>query len=354
MNSKTGNPMQTIENLRGEIEFRAKLARQHVTGETLLPDYYDREEHNRILIERMQTTFQKMNELKDMGVIFSPFLELGAERGQRSLVLKNDFGAEGVAIDISFHQLATTEHFTRLFHREKLPLRICCDANRLPFKSNSFPFIFCYQFLHHFPSPKPVMDEIYRVLSSGYFYFDEEPFKRLLKLSLYKQGSKIYSERFLTKNKYVNLVESFISEAHCDEVEYGIIENNNIPLSEWITALSVFDGYDVNLFSIYNLTSKLDRRIHLHNVLNILLGGRIAGLCSKKTGLEKNSSTDITNLLACPDCKIPLNNRNFDRPSLVKLSSGYKCTQCGFIYPSRDGIIFLLPKAELQQLYPDI
>jgi SAM-dependent methyltransferase len=249
--------------------------------------------------------------------------------------------------------LATTEHFTRLFHREKLPLRVCCDANYLPFKSNSFPFIFCYQFLHHFPSPKPVMDEIYRVLSSGHFYFDEEPFKRVLKLNLYKQRNKIYSEGSLTKNKYMNLVESFISEAHCDEIEYGIIENNNISLSEWITALSIFDGYDVNLFSIYNITSKLEHRIRLHNVLNILLGGRIAGLCSKRPGVEGNSPIDIIDLLACPDCKIPSSNGSFDRPSLAEIPAGYKCTQCRFTYPCRDGILFLLPKAELQQLYPD-
>jgi len=354
MSGKTSNPTQTIENLRGEIEFRGKLARQHVTGEVLFPDYYDMEEHNQILFERVQATFQKMSELKDLGVHFSPFLELGAERGQRSLVLTNDFSAEGVAIDISFHQLATTEHFTKLFHREKLPLRICCDANHLPFKNNSFPFIYCYQFLHHFPSPKPVMDEIFRVLSNGYFYFDEEPFKRVLKLNLYKQSTKIYSKRAFRKNKYVNLIEGFISEAYCDEVEHGIIENNDISLTEWSTALSIFDDYDVNLFSIYNITSKLGNRIHLGNVLNILLGGRIAGLCRKKTGVERNSQINLLNLLACPDCQIPSSNGSFDRPSLVELSGSYKCTQCGFTYPCKEGIIFLLPKDELQQLYPDV
>ena len=196
------------------------------------------------------------------------------------------------------------------------------------------------------------MKEIYRVLSNGYFYFDEEPFKRVLKLNLYKQRSKIYSEQKLTKNKYVNLIESFISEAPCDEVEYGILENNDISLSEWIAALSIFEGYDVNLFSIYNINSKLDHRIRLGNVLNILLGGRIAGLCSKKNGAGRNSPTNIIDLLACPDCKIPLNNGSFNRPALVELPNGYKCVQCGFIYPCRDGIIFLLPRAELNQLYP--
>jgi uncharacterized protein YbaR (Trm112 family) len=176
----------------------------------------------------------------------------------------------------------------------------------------------------------------------------------VLKLNLYKQGSKIYSEKSLRKNKYVNLFESFISEAPCDEVEYGIIENNNISLTEWVTALSVFDGYDVDLYSIYNITSKLSKRIQWRNVPNMLLGGRIAGLCSKNTRLERNPRMDIINLLACPDCKIPSSFGSFDRPPLVKISSGYHCSLCGFTYPCRDEIIILLPRAELQELYPGI
>lgn len=345
---------QTMENLKGEIEFRAKLAHQHVTGEILIPDYYDLDAHNQILLGRMQTTAVKMKELIGLGVNLSPFLELGAERGQRSLVLTNDFGAEGVSIDISFHQLATIQHFSRFFQKEKQPLKICCDANHLPFRSNSFPFLFCYQFLHHFPSVRPVLKEIHRVLSTGYFYFDEEPFKRLLKLNLYRQEDKIYSEKFLSKNKYVNLAESFISEPQCDEVEYGIIENNNISLAEWQAALSIFDEYDVTLSSIYNIESKLGPRLRAGNVLNLLLGGRIAGLCSKKTGEQSHPQKDIKERLACPDCRVPLQDNNLDHPPLLAVTDGYQCIQCGFIYPSRDGILFVLPKFELQQLYPEV
>jgi SAM-dependent methyltransferase len=353
MNNKTRYTKQSIENLKGEIEFRAKLSIQHVSGEVLLPDYYEKEEHDRILLNRVDATHKKVKELADIGINFSPFLELGAERGQRSLVLMNDFGANGVAIDISYHQLRAMEHFSNLFKREKLPIRICCDANHLPFKSNSFPFIFCYEFLHHFPSLGPIMNEIYRVLSDGYLYFDEEPFKRVLKLVLYRQNSKMYSESTLRKNKYVRLIESFISEAPCDEVEHGIVENNNISLTEWINALSIFDQYDVNLFSIMNLTSKLEDHLRLNNIPNFLLGGVIAGLCRKRVKLGRNSQTVISDILGCPDCMTPSDNGSFDRPALIKFPSGFRCSQCGFNYPCRDGVIFLLPRAELQQLYPD-
>src|SRR5262245_50242746 len=82
-----------------------------------------KDEHDRILMERVKATHHRMKDLARLGINLSPFLELGAERGQRSLVLTNDFGAHGIAVDISYHQLKTMEHFSKLFKREKLPLR---------------------------------------------------------------------------------------------------------------------------------------------------------------------------------------------------------------------------------------
>jgi SAM-dependent methyltransferase len=267
---KLNAPRQTIDNLKGEIAFRAKLAVQHVSGEVLLPDYYQKTEHDRILQDRVEATQRKMKELATVGISMSPFLELGAERGQRSLVLTNDFGATGVAVDISYHQLKSMDYFAKLFNRPRLPLRICCDANYLPFKSNSFPFILCYEFLHHFPSLAPIVTEIHRVAAGGYFYFDEEPFRRALRLALYRQRSKIYAERTLRKHKYLRLIESFISEAPCDEVEHGVIENEKLSLTEWLTALSVFDHRDIDLVSLNGVRSKLGNRLRLENVLNYL------------------------------------------------------------------------------------
>lgn len=342
---------QSILNLKGEIEFRAKLALQHVSGEVLLPDYYKRDEHDRILQERVDATYQRMRELAALGIAFSPFLELGAERGQRSLVLTNDFGADGIAIDISWHQLKTMEYFSKLFNREKLPTRICCDANHLPFRSGAFAFAFCYEFLHHFPSVAPIIKEIHRVVS-GAFYFDEEPFRRLLKVVLYRQKQKIYSDNALRKNKYVRLAESFVSEAPCDEVEHGIVENDNISLTEWINALCIFDHRDVDLLSLNRFGSKLNRRLGISNIPNLLLGGTIAGLCRKQTKPTNNRPVDVNELLGCPDCSTSTKNGSFDRPPLIKISNAFECSQCGFNYPSRDGVIFLLPRTELQQLYP--
>jgi len=354
MRAEPEDPRQTLQNLKGEIDFRAKLARQHVEGEDVLPDYYAKEEHDRILLERVEATSEKMAELARLGVQLSPFLELGAERGQRSLVLTNDFRAAGVAADISYHQLGTLDHFSQVFRREKLPNRICCDANHLPFRSGAFPFIFCYGFLHHFPALRPVIREIFRVLGDGHFYFDEEPYKRVLRVRLYRQRNTIYSQATLKKGKYRRLVESFISEPSSDEVEHGIIENEDIGLSEWISALSVFDERDVNLISIRNVTSKLGDRLRFGNMSNLLLGGTISGLCRKRCALERLARPQVSDLLACPDCTLESTSDIFDRPPLVKSLAGFRCSVCGVTYPERDGIIFLLPRPELEELYPSL
>ncbi|MCX7868904.1 MAG: class I SAM-dependent methyltransferase, partial [Terrimicrobiaceae bacterium] len=143
---------QTLENLRGEIAFRRKLAVQHTTGQMLLPGYYDKASHDDILRERIETTRATFESLRGRGVNFARFVELGAERCHRSLVLCNQFGASGIAMDLSLDQLLTAGHFARLFGLPELPMRVCCDAGNLPLRSGVAPFVFCYQFLHHFPS----------------------------------------------------------------------------------------------------------------------------------------------------------------------------------------------------------
>jgi uncharacterized protein YbaR (Trm112 family) len=231
-------------------------------------------------------------------------------------------------------------------------MRICCDANYLPFKSEAFSFIFCYEFLHHFPSLRPVISEVHRVLGDGYFYFDEEPFKRVLRLRLYRQKSKIYSQRSLSKNKWRALIEGFISEPSSDEVEHGIIENENIGLAEWSSALGVFDDCSTKLASVGNVTSKLGPRLRPRNAANFLLGGRISGLCRKKSRRQQPGRRTVRELLACPGCVRQASSGWSDPPELLNSAEGLTCSSCGVEYPEKEGILFLLPRAELEQLYP--
>lgn len=354
MRRKSRSTRQSLTNLRGEIAFREKLSRQHVTGEVVLPDYYKKKDHDKILLERVEATSNRLGQLVASGIQLSPFLELGAERGQRSLVLTNDFDAQGVAVDISYHQLKTMEHFAKLFDRPKLPVRICCDANHLPLKSTSFPFVFCYQFLHHFPDLLPIVREIHRVVANGYFFFDEEPLKRVLKLKLYTQKSKVYSDIARSKRPYIRLLETFISEAPSDEVEHGIVENHDIALADWIKALRLFDERELELVSTFNVRSRVGERLGPRNTLSFLLGGTISGLCRKGAQPEAKPRTDIKALLACPDCATPATDGTMDQASLREVPNGFECTRCEVSYPVKDGVVFLLPRGMLEQLYPDV
>jgi SAM-dependent methyltransferase/uncharacterized protein YbaR (Trm112 family) len=339
---------QSIDSLKGEVEFRKKLARQHVTGETLLPDYYDKEEHDKILLERMQTTARDIAEIA-RDVTLSPFIELGAERCQRSLVLTNDFKAAGFSVDISFDQLRTAAHFAEKFKKPALPYRVCCDVNHLPFRSDSFPFAFCYEFLHHFPTPKPIVREIHRVIH-GKFLFREEPFKRP-KLILFHQKEKLYSNATLRKSKVRRFFESFVSEERCDEREHGIIENDDIPLREWMDSVAVFKSREIVAHSLGGrINTALGNRLTIRNLPNLLLGGGIGGLCTKNSTPARPAVRNLTEFLLCPDCA----PGTMDQPALVEKSGSLECQLCRSSFPIVDGVTVLLPTRLRRELYPEL
>jgi uncharacterized protein YbaR (Trm112 family)/SAM-dependent methyltransferase len=344
---------QKIENMRGEVVFRQKLAKQHVEGETVLPTYCSKQEVEDILRERLQETTRDMAALKVKGLTLSPFVELGAERCQRSLVMTNDFGAEGFAVDISFHQLKTAEHFAKLFNKPRMPHRICCDANHLPFKKNSIPFAFCYASLHHFPSVKPVIRCIHEILSAGCFFFEGEPIKRP-KIRLYEQKTKIYSSDD-KRGKVARFLESFLSQERCDEVEHGVIENADISMSEWTDALSVFDSHEVTLSSLgKRIQSRLRSRPGIMNLPNALLGGGVRGVCRKESQQTPPEVENILDLLTCPECGLrPPSGRSGAQPSLARERDRLRCEACGRAFPIVDGIMVMFPRDILEQLYPE-
>jgi hypothetical protein len=102
---------QSVKTQKGEIEFRKKLFRQQIDGEHLFDDEYDAKGIEKILAERMKKTYEQMTLLKGRGVALSPYLEIGAERCQRSLVMENDLDASGVAVDISYDMLKSCDYY---------------------------------------------------------------------------------------------------------------------------------------------------------------------------------------------------------------------------------------------------
>lgn len=340
---------QSITNLKGEIAFRKKLFQQQVEGKLIFEDEFDTNGIENILSDRINNTLNQMQLLKDNETVLSPYLEIGAERCQRSLVMENDIGAHGAATDISFDMLKSCDYYKRVFNKANIPLRICCDINKLPFLSNSIPFIFCYETLHHFPDPSPIVKEINRVLShGGIFFFDEEPFRRILHIGLFKSDN-IYSKKSLNTGIFRKIFNSFFCEYKCNEKEHGIIENQDISVRKWKETFNLFNKNNIKLklqrawdCNIFNS----NKFIEYH--FSYLFGRYIYGICRKK-GDHIYNETNIHNLLICPACiNIGLESK------LYQQNNSFFCKECKSTFPIVDGIVFLLEYGKFKVLYPEI
>ena len=341
---------QSLNAQKGEIAFRKKLVQQHVKRERIFRDEFDAESLETILRGRMERTHEHMTLLKRQGIPLSPYIEIGAERCQRTLVMENDLEARGAAIDISYDMLKSCEHYRNTFHKHKTPLKVCCDANALPFMGNTLPFIFCYETLHHFPDPTPIVREIHRVLSpGGYFFFAEEPYKRMLHINLY-QAQKLYSKERQSQSKIKNFFDFFFAELNCNEREYNIIENHDIPVNTWKKALHIFEEKHVTLKSLRGTQAELFHpKRYKRFLLACLLGGEITGIC-RKVGECRNENISIDDVLICPSC---LRNER-EAPLTKKDSSCFVCTKCKKKFPLIGDIIFLFSYEKLQKLYPEV
>jgi SAM-dependent methyltransferase len=340
---------QQLAHQKGEIDFRKKLYMQQVEGQVVFRDEFDATGIERILKDRMHKTLLQMTSLQKRDIVLSPYIEIGAERCQRSLVMENDLELNGAALDISFDMLKSCNHYQEVLNKPKSPLRICCDANNLPFMSGSIRFVFCYETLHHFPEPAPITNEIYRVLlPGGCFFFDEEPYKQLLHINLYK-GKKLYSEESLTRGKIKRALDHFFSERCCNEADHGVLENDDISLSSWKDSLRDFEGKDIQLKAISRIQSALyNPSSYLRYLAAYLFGGVITGIC-RKQGSDTSQPRSIHEGLICPSC------RGIEGEILLEhIDTSYLCPHCSKRYPTIDGVIFLFAYQQFEELYPDV
>jgi GT2 family glycosyltransferase/SAM-dependent methyltransferase len=154
---------QTEINKMGEIEYRKRAA--FGEPDKVLAMCKSRIDERRLVFEK----------LKGRKIKLSRFLEIGSERGQTALYLSNEENAAGVGLDISAESLKVSREIKKYMNYPGGPEFICSDACRLPFKDESFEFVFCFQTLHHFATIAPLLDEIKRILKpGGHFFFAEE------------------------------------------------------------------------------------------------------------------------------------------------------------------------------------
>lgn len=340
---------QSIDNKLGEIKFRKKLVEQQTEGKNYFNDEFKSEEIEKIINERMEKTYEMMKKLSETGIPLTPYIEIGAERGQRSLVMENELEASGAAVDLSFDMLKSCSYYSVKFNKSNIPFRICTDAYNLPLKSNSIPFVFCFQTLHHFPDPTPIIHEIHRVISDGgMFVFDEEPYKKKLHINLYKKRNKVYSKNERERKYIKEVLDHFFAEESCNEVDHGVIENDAISLKTWKNGLSIFNEKDIQLSSARMINTQLfSPSNYFAFFLAYLIGGHISGVC-KKSGIYRGVSNNIYDLIICPCCKE--NNLEF---VLIKRNNNFSCDNCNRNYPVIEDVLILLNDDLFKNLYPE-
>ena len=347
--------LQSILNQKAEVEFRRKLVTQHLGKKTFFKGQPDKKMIIEEIKKRIEETRKDFQIIRDKNIPLSPFLEIGAERCQRALYLTNELGLTGFAADISFESLKSADYFSKVLNYQKMPIRICLDAYNLPFKSNSLPFIFFYETLHHFPDPKPILDEAYRVLTpGGYIFFAEEPIKQLLNFRLFKRDFCLTPVEKLLK--YL-LILPFISTIGKSEIESGILEEA-FWLNTWQKSLTKYSLAEARVKPYLIGKEQLIEKVAttknwlnpdwLTKILLIIQGGGISVL-AKKAGKKNIHKKDLSSLLSCPECKTDskLFFANSFKDSLI-------CQRCLSKFKQKDDIFLLISRKKEQYLYPKV
>ena len=339
--------IQKLESKIGEVKYRAKLTKQYQGKNKFFPNEPDTKEIISTIKERISSTKNDFIFLKKQGVNFTPYLEIGAEFGHRASILEEKYNSKGFALDLSLESLLQAQFFIRKLKLKKIPQRICADAYHLPFFDNSFNFVFCYQTLHHFPDPSPIVGEIYRVLKpGGHFFVNEEPVSQRLNLNLWRRPTKL---RAWEKILRYTLVLPFVSTIGKTETNHGILEET-FDIKTWEGSLDCFENAMVWLKSFpLGRESKINKKrstdwlkpdLLTQSLIN-LSGGGVKILARKGGHLEGQNKSKSEQLLACPVCLKPFSNK-------------LTCVKCRTNYFSTQNVMMLLSKNMLNKLYPKL
>lgn len=343
---------QPLSSKLGEIKYRSQIVKQHLGYKNIFPSEPTKDEFIKIIKPKLGATENLFRKLEKRGVQLSPYLEIGSEHCLRPAILESKFGASGIASDISFYSLANARKYLELFDLKKIPKRICADAYNLPFRSGSFPFIFIYETLHHFPHPKQILKEIYRVLSpGGALLIGSDPIKQSLKVPIWRRPNKLrYWEKIL---KFI-LILPFISDIGKTETEHNIIETS-FPISVWQDSIAIFDSSEVTICAYpLGLSKSFIKKkgekwpnTSLFLKIALLTGGSIEALCFKKGTNVVQNRVFFDNLLICPSCY----HKSKIEYQLNKTRDIYICKNCKDIFTKKNGVVNLLEKKLENQIH---
>ena len=337
---------QSIDVKRAEVEFHNFAS----LGEP--------ERASRVYREENVRRGAVLKALREFVGPLTPFLEIGANAGHTSLMLENEFGARGFALDISADSLRHGYALMDQWGVTKGPVRMAGDALHLPFRDGSLRTVFAFQMLSQFMDIESVLVEVKRVLApGGVFFFAEEPMRRWMTLRLwrcpYEEQMKPWERRLNRWGLLPFLVQDVIGAGQ--EESFGIRQNHTMNLGHWHALIQKhFGEQQYRLFvpergwlerAVKRAAVRLDPYGSEWRAAR-LLGGTLAAACRKAgepaTG-EPTWPEAFEQLLQCPDCAGTL-QREADET--------LRCTACSYSAPLEGGVYNLLNSRDRHELYP--
>lgn len=292
--------------------------------------------------------------LQNQGHSLSPYIEIGAETGANALALTNALDADGAACDISPDSLDAIGTYAKKMDLKKLPLCVVMDAHRLPFRSNSLPFVLAWGALHHFADPKAVLKEIRRVLHpDGIFYFDGEPVYRKLSANLWTTGAMIHMGRIQNWLLHTGILHWVAQIDGAEAIRAGVIEAKPT-LESWESMLSIFDEvkWTYSAFTtgtvpsagtfMRRVAARLSNSQNPERTIVRWFGGAVGGVCHLKDAAESIlPAKRIEDALACPDCV----NADKDAPLTQSAPNEWACGHCHKVFAANNNALVLLPES---------
>ncbi len=353
MNQQSSQPTeaQSFSVKRAEVEFHSFAS--FGEPERAMGKYSEENERRGGLLRGHAGFYERM----------TPFLEIGANVGHTSYMLVNEFGEQGVALDLSADALRNGRLVMERWGLEREPVRIAGDALRLPFKDNSLRMVLAFQMLSQFQDIEAVFIEAKRVLQpGGIFMFGEEPIRRLLSLRLYRAPyweQMNAWERKLHQWGLLGFLTKDVIGAEQEE-SFGIRQNHRTKLWDWI---NMIDRHFVERDATVFVTQRGWGERYAYRLLKLadrngsewlparFLGGTLAAFCRKAGQAPPpgagNASLDqdFERLLRCPDCGESIQRRG---------DLALACVSCGYTASIEEGVYNLLCSQDRRELYPGL
>lgn len=349
--NRTSNEAQSFSVKRAEVEFHSFAS--FGEPEKAMGKYSEENKRRLGLMRRHAAFYGRM----------TPFLEIGANVGHTSYMLVNEFGQQGIALDLSADALRNGRTVMERLGMEREPIRMAGDALHLPFKDNSLRMVLAFQMLSQFQDIEAVLVEAKRVLQpGGIFVFAEEPIRRLLSLRLYRAPywEQMNSwERKLHQWGLLGFLTKDVIGAEQEE-SFGIRQNHRTKLWDWVHMIDRhFDSRELSVFVpqrgwgeqwTYSMLKWFDRH-HSQWLPARFLGGTLAAFC-RKAGEAPDPDPRFDNLascfsclLKCPDCGGQVSMRE---------DLTLACTACAYTAHNEEGVYNLLRSEDRRELYPGL